>query len=96
MIHTQDVLNEVHLERFAQEQKWGQQNHEPARYLAILAEEFGEVAKEVVEFTWAGDPEVRRQRLQNMRKELIQTAAVAVAMVEALDRLTQGPIGGNQ
>lgn len=81
---TGDVVREVYEERGRQDAKWGQQEHEPERYFSILAEEFGEVAKEVVEFHSPGVDKV--ERLRNMREELIQTAAVAVAMVECLDR----------
>lgn len=80
-----EVLHEVHLERIRQDQKWGQQDHTPAHYFAILAEEHGEVAKEVVEYTF-GRANTLRARLARIREELIQEAAVAVAMVEAIDR----------
>lgn len=78
---TNAVLVEVAVERARQEAKWGEQNHEPARYLAILAEEFGEAAQATVEVTFGAD-ELRCR----LREELIQTAAVAVAFVECLDR----------
>lgn len=67
---TTDVLEE----RGRQDAKWGEQNHSDERWLAILAEEFGEVAKDVVE------------RRPGLRTELIQTAAVCVAWIECLDR----------
>lgn len=86
MVKTKKVLKEVYAERVAQESKWGQQNHHPVEYFAILAEEFGEVAKEVVEHNFCGDVVIKNKRLKAMREELIQTAAVAVAMVECLDR----------
>lgn len=69
--------------------------------LAILAEEFGEAAKEVTEMVisdtknWPAEcPEmvlthqerVRKRRKALLRKELIEVAAVAVAWVECLTR----------
>jgi hypothetical protein len=75
-----DVVDEVLAEMVRQDRKWGEQNHSPARWLAILAEEFGEVAKEVVGLTW-GKP-----TSANYRYELIQNAAVSVRMVESYDR----------
>ncbi len=69
------VMGEVIQERHAQDEKWGEQNHEAAFWLAILGEEFGEVCRAVCE----DDPD-------NYREELIQTAAVCVAMVECFDR----------
>lgn len=80
------IVDEILFEREKQDIKWGVQNHDPLRFYAILAEEVGEVAKEVVE--WAATDEYleKCERIENLRKELIQTAAVAVAFAEALDR----------
>lgn len=74
---TQMVLEEVEQERRSQDRKWGQQNHDPERWFTILGEEVGEVAEAVLEAD-AGRGKYR--------EELIQTAAVAVAAVEAFDR----------
>lgn len=81
---TNDVLVEVAVERVRQDSKWGEQNHEPARYLAILAEEFGEAAQATVEATFDLGGVARHR--EQLRLELIQTAAVAVAFIECLDR----------
>ena len=76
-----NVLVEVHRELDRQDAMWGQQNHDMADYYTILGEEFGEVGKAICE-----------SKLQKMtdrheiRKELIQLAAVAVAMAESFDR----------
>lgn len=72
---TLNVLAEVSEERGNQERTWGVQNHDPDKWYRILGEEFGEVAHALNE----GD-------LVNYREELIQVAAVAVAMVESIDR----------
>jgi hypothetical protein len=77
---TFDVIDEVLRECGRQDEKWGEQNHDPARWFAILGEEFGEVAKEVVGVTFA------HPFSTNYRTELIQTAAVAIRMVESYDR----------
>lgn len=50
--------------------------------LAVLAEEFGEAAHEVNE-TIGGHAALNRA---NLRKELVQVAAVACAWIEALDK----------
>jgi len=42
--------------------------------LAVLAEEFGEIARAVCERDW-----------ENMKEEIIQTAAVLVAWAESLE-----------
>lgn len=77
---TAGVLAEVGQERIAQDKKWGEQNHTPELYYTILGEEFGEIGKAICERK-NGEGTV-----QAIREELIQTAAVAVAMVEMLDR----------
>lgn len=52
-----------------------------AERLAVLAEEFGEVAREVAEGVAGNGVD-----LDALRKELIQVAAVAVAWAEWIDR----------
>lgn len=74
------VLDEVANERARQDARWGQQDHDPPYWVAILTEETGEVAKEVA------DSLVQALDVDAYRTELIQVAAVAVAAVEALDR----------
>lgn len=78
------ILDEVFRERTEQVARWGQQNHSPLRWLPILAEECGEVAKEVA------DERIQEFNGENYRRELIQTAAVAVAAIEAWDRVGLG------
>jgi NTP pyrophosphatase (non-canonical NTP hydrolase) len=80
------ILSEVVDERKRQDIKWGEQNHDPFAYLCILTEEVGEASKAALEAhdweneTWNSD------KIGELREELIQIAAVAVAMVECLDR----------
>lgn len=52
-------------------------------WLGILAEEFGEAAKEINDYFFRPTSDAQRTRI---REELVQTAAVAVAMIESLDR----------
>lgn len=93
------VLAAIQGERERQDKKWGPQNHEYPMWLPILAEEMGEAAKEFLKATFPaveaegarreGNPvdtitvEERRKRF---RKELIEAAAVLVAMIECGDR----------
>jgi hypothetical protein len=88
------VLDEVLAERLRQEQllaagkfSWtcaDPRVPDPLK-LTVLAEEFGEAAREVCE---AIDPAKRApiETAQRLRKELIQIAAVAVAWAEAIER----------
>lgn len=98
-LDTSKVLDEVAKERARQDNKWGIQNHSPIEYCAILGEEVGEVQKAALEAHFgypydnspygefpANSPQARKHHLDEYRKELIQVAAVAVAMVECYDR----------
>jgi hypothetical protein len=73
-------------ERGRQLQKWGVQDHSPIEWLAILGEEVGEASKEVLEHHFTGHYAPDPERLNRLRAELVQVAAVAVAMIESLDR----------
>lgn len=80
-----NALSCVIVERKLQDAKWGEQNHEPADWMLILGEEFGEVCKAALEAKFNGD-KLPDACLSEYRMELVQTAAVAVAAIEALDR----------
>lgn len=87
------VIGEVVAERRRQDAKRGVQNHPDMRiWASILTEEVGETAQAANdhEFEKArGTSEAQRASrvaLDQMRHEAIQTAAVAVAIVEAIDR----------
>lgn len=70
------VLADVNQERVRQDILWGVQDHDIDHWVVILGEEFGEVCRAAFEKL----PSAR------LREEIIQVAAVAVAMVESLDR----------
>jgi hypothetical protein len=84
------VLVEVGNERLRQDRKWGVQSYNAMVWLGILAEEFGESAKAAVEVFFGPLNDMGKAKylteLKQLRLELIQTAAVAVAAVESLDR----------
>ena len=69
------IYSDINQERKRQDTKWGEQNHNPYKWLAILHEETGEAAKALLEGS-----------LLNYRDEMIQVAAVAIAAIECLDR----------
>lgn len=71
----ESIIEEIRAERAAQDRKWGEQNHHPYKWLAILHEETGEAAQALLD----GSEE-------NYRKEMVQVAAVALSMIESLDR----------
>jgi hypothetical protein len=80
------VLEEVLAERVRQDARWGVQNHDPSVWLMILGEEVGEAVKAALE-AWADDSCYSSYpHLREYRRELLQVAAVAVAMAESVDR----------
>lgn len=82
-------LQLVQMERIKQDAKWGEQNHDDFKWLAILSEEFGEVGHAVCEQLQNNyTPEVLRE---NLEVELIQVAAVCVAWVECIRRREKTP-----
>lgn len=77
-----EILNAIDVERDRQLRKFGDQHHLGRLFVfAALAEEFGEVAKEVTEEA-AHDV----TDLTQLREELIQLAAMTLQMVEYVDR----------
>lgn len=93
------VLKEVKEEREEQDEKWGQQNYSWPEFLMILGEEVGEANKAGTDAFLAvqkNSPGIAYNELMHMRTELIQVAAMAVQIVESLDRnelKTMKPIG---
>ena len=65
------ILNE----RSNQDKKWGEQNHNVYKWLAILGEEVGEANKAALE-----------SNESELINELIQISAVSVAMIESIYR----------
>ena len=75
-----EIIQEILAERKKQDTKWGEQNHSPIEWLAILGEETGEASKIAVDAHFLGT------QIQNYRKEMIQVAAVVLAAIESFDR----------
>ena len=71
----EDIVKLILSERNKQDVKWGEQNHDIYKWLAILGEEIGEVNKAALE-----------DQYDEVIDELIQIAAVSIAMIESLDR----------
>ena len=75
----QQILNDIIAERQRQDTKFGLQNHSPEKWLTILTEKVGEFATEVLDAPVYGTDTL-------MRAKMVQVAAVAVAVIEYLDR----------
>jgi hypothetical protein len=95
-----NILKEIQQERKNQDNIWGVQNHKPIEWVGILTEEVGEASREAVNHHFQNGLDklkkeggreimiasIQEDRLKRYREEMIQVAAVAVAMVESLDR----------
>lgn len=79
-----DGLRSVLAERARQDMKWGTQNHHPRDYFLILTEEVGELAQAIADGLVFATP--TEAAVEHVREEAVQVAAVALAMVEAIDR----------
>ncbi len=74
-IQIQDIL----AERCRQDEQWGEQNHSPELWLAVLMEEVGEFSEALLCDRFGGTH-------TDLRSELVQVAAVSLAMLECCDR----------
>jgi NTP pyrophosphatase (non-canonical NTP hydrolase) len=82
-----NILDEIKAERIRQNDKFGEQNHDPFKWCVIIGEELGEVNRAVCDaYDWELQSFVTEKLKGNYRTELIQVAAVAVQMIECLDR----------
>ena len=72
------ILALVQDERDRQQEKWGIQTHSIPEWMTILGEEYGEACKAGLE------SEYRAASLVQLEKELIQTMAVALAILEGI------------
>lgn len=81
MTYQGEVLEDIRKERARQDAKWGDQIlHTDEIWTAILGEEYGEAAQEVLRSHFGNKPK------QDLYAELIQVAAVATVWCEALKR----------
>lgn len=72
------VIAEIIRERDRQVIQWGLQSHSIAGWMLILGEEYGEACHA------GNDCYFRDYPFDKFRKELIQTSAVAVAILESI------------
>lgn len=81
------VLGDVIRERASQDERWGfpQDGQSHTDWLAILTEEVGESAQEVLRLRFGSDKDKPVQARKDLRAEMVQVAAVAVAWIEHMD-----------
>ena len=75
-----EIIQAILDERKRQDDKWGQQNHNIWKWLAILGEEYGEACKAALQH----EEDVY---ITDFSTEFIHVAAVAIAIVECIDRI---------
>ncbi|WP_144461806.1 hypothetical protein [Siminovitchia fortis] len=80
-MNLKNVLQKIIWERERQNNMWGSQRHDWGTWLIILMEEVGEVAQAMQAERHWGKPSDK----DDLQKELIQAAAVAVAMAEQIE-----------
>lgn len=78
------VFEDILDERERQDAKWGVQDHDYPLWRVILGEELGEADQE-----WLRCHFGERHRREELRMEMVQCAAVLVAMIECHDRRNQ-------
>ena len=76
-------------ERAKQDAKWGEQNHDDYVWLAILSEEVGEAAQAILKCNDPNDAPPGVWQEKDIELELIQSAAVILAWLEARERRKQ-------
>lgn len=76
-----DVLSAVWTELSAALQKFPSWPTDPLHAVAVIGEEFGELTKDVLQMAY----EPGKTNAENVRKEAIQTAAMALRFVASLD-----------
>lgn len=84
------IYDAIRAERARQDTKWGPptaRTHGGAVWLTVLTEEVGEAARALLNLRVSNTAQhiTPTVRVQNLRAELVQVAAVAVAWLEALD-----------
>jgi NTP pyrophosphatase (non-canonical NTP hydrolase) len=78
-----DALASVLEERKRQDAKWGEQNHDQFFWLAILMEEVGEFSQEILNQKFGC---CTATEMGNLREEAVHVAAVALSIIESMDR----------
>ncbi|MDQ3613903.1 MAG: hypothetical protein M3412_06190 [Chloroflexota bacterium] len=84
-----EALQAVADERIRQNLLWGVQRHSWPEWMCILTEEIGEAAQNANQLHWeSGKTAIQLATLrEELREELVQSAAVIVAMIEHLDEI---------
>lgn len=77
------IAADIDAERKRQDAKWGEQNHSPSVWLAVISEELGEASEAFLQWYFGG---LSKEQFAHFREELVHVAAVSIAAIESLDR----------
>lgn len=80
------AVDDVIEERGRQEDQWGDQNHHPAYWLAILGKQVGQFGSTVLDREWESPDHTGVSADMKMRHEAVQVAAVALKIIEVIDK----------
>ena len=80
----EQVYKLIDQERDRQTAKWGEQRHDLIEWNAILMEEVGEASREILEQHFDTFYHPDSGRVDRIKKELTQVAAVAVQILEQI------------
>lgn len=75
------IIKEIEIELQKAVEKFPLWPTDPLHALAILGEEFGELTKDTLQLTY----EPNKTNLDNLRKEALQTAAMAIRFLKSID-----------
>jgi len=78
------IIKDILKERERQDSKWGDQNHHPGLWTGLLGEEYGELCEAINETVF--DNGTDKGGYENMKREAIHVAAVAVGFLECMER----------
>lgn len=81
-LHEYQAVEQMLSERRRQDRLFGQQNHDPAWWMVILGEEFGEMSQAVCDSRWKDV----NTGLRDAVREAEQVAAVAIAFIQCMKR----------
>lgn len=85
-----EQIRQVLHERDRQDGKWGERNHSPEVWLAILGEEFGEARQAALADRFSKNAAQGEKHPGQLRAEIVQVAAVAIAILEWMNRSGYG------
>ena len=87
MKYTDRAMSLIAKERERQLRLWGDQiNNHPFEWVSILGEEYGELCQAINETFFTAPQHPERGGIANIEREAVQIAAVAIQIIEVMER----------